>query len=187
MRRLGDLGASLLEARRLDQIRDAIGIRPVEDADRDLPPACIGHDRDRPVGVELERDGEVAGDRDERDAASERESAGGGDPDAQPGERPRPHACDDMRDSGTHHLREQIADHLGVAERIGRARLGDGAAVGVDDGDGRSERGVDGEDHPLRVVASSVGSVIRLVRSHRSPPSPAARRARSSASASSLS
>ena len=79
----------------------------VVDGEGELAPAGIGHDGEAVGDVvagerggekHLERDGVVARDRDDRDAAAQRECARGGDPDAQPGERAGAHARGDMRE-----------------------------------------------------------------------------------------
>ena len=54
------------------------------------------------------------------------------------------------------HIRErglqQVADDLGVPERVVAGCLGAYDSVEVDDGHGRAERGVDAENHLSRVV-----------------------------------
>jgi hypothetical protein len=52
---------------------------------------------------------------------------------------------------------EQVADHLGMAEGVGGADFGPSCPVGIDEGDSRAQRSVDGKDHDSRLAVVTLG------------------------------
>src|SRR5690606_37398897 len=105
--------------------------------------------------------------------AAEREGAGGGDTDPKPSEGTGAHSRDDVRDltafgfAFCDYALQKTSDHLGVAERVGARCVGEAAAVSIYNSDGRSQRGVNGENHLSRVVGTAAISARRTPRSPR--------------------